>query len=361
MPGKLKKLFQIPRAAIVWTAIYFVVLYALFQLMFGFDILSAAHWARLAHMRLHGLPGLSFGLLLLSALPVYFAIMNFIAKNKKAPIPLPFCPDKKDAKKEKVATADEKDKEPEIQIPEILPTEMREPYLRAKRSGAPRQQVFAPIISKNENDAHPAAPTVEKPAIAQTMQPTDLPEPITDHPPSAATEMPHDAQTDDDFPLPTDFDFDAPAKANAPVFKSVSFGGADADLSADTPVPQSLGEGGVAKGVNYAEHKGLMSAMKDKGFDVRSDGEIVIATKGDKKFAIAMHDDPDFWIADGDDWFATGKQKASPVVSVRAAADAAGAKPVLYLARENIMELGTLREKWTADGIAVVTDLNDIE
>ena len=88
--------------------------------------------------------------------------------------------------------------------------------------------------------------------------------------------------------------------------------------------------------------------------------QVKIETFGDKKFAIATHDDPDFWIADGDNWFATGKQKTSPVAAAVAAAKTENAIPVLLLKSENIMDLADLRKKWDADGVKIITDMSEL-
>lgn len=81
-----------------------------------------------------------------------------------------------------------------------------------------------------------------------------------------------------------------------------------------------------------------------------SDNGLIFATD----MAIAIHDDTDFWIADADNWFATGKQKPSPIAALLRTADT-GRRPVLYLGAQNIMNIDELRENWQADGICVIT------
>jgi hypothetical protein len=75
---------------------------------------------------------------------------------------------------------------------------------------------------------------------------------------------------------------------------------------------------------------------------------------------VAIHDDDDFWIADSENWFASGKQKPSPAAAAIAAAKDADATPVLLLRSENIMDLESLREKWKSDGIKIIKDLSEL-
>ncbi len=124
--------------------------------------------------------------------------------------------------------------------------------------------------------------------------------------------------------LPENFDLEANEESTAPVFKELNWEDDDSDVQTTL------------------------------------ESEVKIETFGDKKFAIATHDDPDFWIADGDNWFATGKQKTSPVAAAVAAAKTENAIPVLLLKSENIMDLADLRKKWDADGVKIITDMSEL-
>ncbi len=124
--------------------------------------------------------------------------------------------------------------------------------------------------------------------------------------------------------LPENFDLDADEESTVPVFKELNWEDNNSDLPTSTK------------------------------------SEVAIEVHNGKKFAIVTHDDSDFWIADGDNWFATGKQKTSPVATVIAAARAENAIPVLLLKSENIMDLADLREQWNADGVKIITDLSEL-
>ena len=78
------------------------------------------------------------------------------------------------------------------------------------------------------------------------------------------------------------------------------------------------------------------------------------------KYAIATHDDKDFWIADDETWFAAGTARPSPVAAAKNAAAAHGLRPVLYLAQSNIMDLDARRDAWRADGVLVISDPSEL-
>ncbi len=78
-------------------------------------------------------------------------------------------------------------------------------------------------------------------------------------------------------------------------------------------------------------------------------------------FAIATHDDADFWIADETTWFASGKTKKSPVAAAIAAANDANAKPALLLLATNIQDLADKIQEWESMGIKIIKDINEIK
>ena len=373
--SKLREFFTVQKLAFIWTVMYFVVLYFLFWFMFRFDMMSPAHWFKLTRVHLHGLPGLAFGTLILATVPVYVAMLSFIIKNKKSPVPLPFCAEKKSESSTDETTDTTDLPENDIAIPKNMPTEMIEPYLRTMRGNANNNtKAYKLDISENKNDLiapkmiQTESPVIEKEPIATLHAGPQKPSSFAHAAENMMSKESADIQpkdmgesgSDSNFPLPTDFDFDAPVEKSAPVFKSLSFGPAEKSEDAVTESPTEPGSIG---------YKNTKSVLKDKGFDISTDGDIIIATAKDKKFAIAVHDDSDFWIADESsqnddepiDWFATGKQKPSPAHAARAAAAKHNAKPVLYLAKDNIMDLENIREKWESGGVLVVTDPNDIK
>ena len=78
------------------------------------------------------------------------------------------------------------------------------------------------------------------------------------------------------------------------------------------------------------------------------------------KMAIAIHVDPDFWIADEENWFASGKQKVSPVLAAKNIAKKHGVTAALYLAQKNIMDLDSQIEIWKSAGVILITDPDQI-
>ena len=107
----------------------------------------------------------------------------------------------------------------------------------------------------------------------------------------------------------------------------------------------------------------LIKYLNDKNAEYTTDGDIIIVSRlssFDSPVAIATHDDPDFWIADGDNWFAAGKQKDSPIDKLRAAAKAANAMPTLYLATTNIMDIDNKITEWESLGVRVIKSLDEL-
>lgn len=137
--------------------------------------------------------------------------------------------------------------------------------------------------------------------------------PVTQSEPSA----PEPAQPEPTaaLPLPDDFDFTmAPEQSAAPMFREISF---------DSPKPAA------------------------------PDG--IIIRDG---FAIATHDDDDFWVADDETWFANGKQKPSPVMAALGAARDNNLKPALRLVARNIMDIDSKIAEWESMGIEIMTGAN---
>ena len=343
---KVLEFLQKNKYALIWTICYGVIIWAVLKWLFNFDIFSGAQWHILMHAQLRGFPGFVFGILILAAIPMYIATTSIILRTKKPlfTIPLPQfmqpVPDDtikptQDTEPQNADTAPIVDTTP-TPAPKEIPTELRAAFIRARaHSGhAPKSN----FDISNITSSPPATP-----APQPELQP--------------ATEL----------PLPTDFDvaednpFDMGTPTFAPVFSDVNFdndtGTTDADTDTQapienkpTPAPTQL-PGDVtddlrpvaeylsAKGIEHTIESGIIFTLQD---------------------AIAAHNDPDFWIADDTNWFASGKQKPSPADAVLAAGAARGVRPVLYLGQTNILDLDARRAQWTRDGITVITDLNDL-
>ena len=75
---------------------------------------------------------------------------------------------------------------------------------------------------------------------------------------------------------------------------------------------------------------------------------------------IYEHSDEDFWIMDGESWFAAGKQIDSPIPELKNLAKQNGLTPVLYLASQNIMDFENIVKQFSDDGIRVITKLEEL-
>jgi hypothetical protein len=190
---------------------------------------------------------------------------------------------------------EKKEEKPENPKPEIEEI--------ALPAGLPTELRGAFIRAKSNMSALPTNPSQTPPSPAPSAQQTPIPE----------------HQTDSALPLPDDFDFGgaAPETINAPMFREISF---------DEPVPP------------------VSNTMSQTSDDI---------TIKDSR-AIATHDDPDFWIADEPNWFATGKQKKSPIKKLIAAATEHNAQPELHLITENIMDLNDKITEWKSQGIKII-------
>lgn len=286
---KIMEFFNQSKHAIIWTVAYFVVLYSILFLIFGFNLFSARHWDIVFNLRLHGFAGFVFCIILLASIPIYIATIKTVIKTGK---PIFEREKKKAAEKKEEKKTTEETTTPIASFPQSMPRELHEPFLRS------RSQPFK----------FSAAP-VQSPSTQQPEQP--LPPESTPEPTQAG--------------LPMDFDFDAPTtsssplESSAPVFKEFSFGD-----SSDKKEPETDG------------------------------------IKVQNGFAVATHDDTDFWIADEDVWFASGKSKPSPVSAVIKFAAEKQLSPALHLVESNIMDLEARKKEWEEKGVKIISDLSEI-
>ncbi|MDE6481918.1 MAG: hypothetical protein K2L25_03820 [Alphaproteobacteria bacterium] len=323
---KISEIFTAHRHAIIWTICYILIMDCILGSLFNFDMFSRAAWVRLMHSRLYGFGGFVFGILILAALPLYAATTAVIMRTQKplftlwvpgfikrafAPPPPP-ADEKADAPAKPEAAAEP---EPE-KFPDSMPAELRGAFIRARRGGT-RIQVSA------FDNSHIIAQPEPQPVMAAAA--------------AGATD------TADDFPIPTDFDMSYPPESDDaifPSFKDINFDDAPA---ASTPAP--------------ATSASTTPPPQIPLDGAHADGDFIIY----KNNLIAVHDDPDFWIADDTDWFASGKQRPSPIAPLKQRAVELGLTPVLYLARTNILDLDARIEKWTADDVTVISNLDDLK
>ena len=285
--------------------------------MFKFNIFSITHWHRLAHTHLHGFPGFVFGILILAMIPLYIATSTLIIRKNQPLITIPLPKIKPSPAPQTADTTDTSDAPaPDTDTPELsddVPDEMRHIFARASRN----LERFAAY-----NRTNTTAP--------QTQNDTSTPD------------APVHTENDLDLPIPTDFDItldDTPDMfTNAPTWTDISFDTPNTDEPKSTP-NEKLAQHLTAHGTEFS--------IQDDVFITPT-------------HAIIAHSDPDFWVTDDDNWFATGKSRPSPIKTVVSVAQSHNLTPVIYLDATNILDIETLIPQWESDGIIVITDINKI-
>lgn len=337
------------RHIITWTITYVFIMWAILRGLFNFNMFSSLHWSYLAHAHLRGFAGFVFGILILAAVPMYIATTALVARSG-APlftIPIPkflkraFAPPAPAYTPADDTPTPADDTPAEKPLPDGLPLELRGAFLRA-RGRVGTEQISSFDMRAMDN---------------VTSQNT----------------TPQNTTTDiaGDLPLPTDFDdmgaFDdfAPDAATghdisdtpAPVFHEIKFDGFDDDTAVEIPhddVPATPD----TRAADTPTTNGAPTITDFLGAHnmpiIATDDDVIVTDK----YAIATHDDPSFWVADGDTWFATGRQKPSPVVAATRVAAARGVVPVLYMTCDNIMNIDARRADWEKSGVVVTNDLD---
>ena len=128
-----------------------------------------------------------------------------------------------------------------------------------------------------------------------------------------------------------------------PTFTEINFDEPDATPDTDTQTDTN-------------DNSELIKYLTENNKAYSTDDNIVITDT----HAIITHSDPDFWVADTDNWFAAGRVCPSPIIAVQNAATQHNRTPVIYLATKNIMDIDKLIPEWQSAGITVITDLSDI-
>ena len=343
MLDKIVNFYKSNKYAILWSIGYFVATWAIMQYMFDFNIFSRTRWIQLAHAHLYGFPGFVFGILILAAVPMYIATTVVIARTKEPLVsikiperiktffinafqqtPLEQQEEKVEmpAPEQTVENVETPTETPEpAPIPEMVPSELRVAYARAREH-----------IGRTQTSAFDLG-NVTKPAKT-----VDTPTPEQD--------------TVEDMPIPSDFDIDDVDGMidSVPQFTDINFD--DDDESDDEIDEQEFSD--IHKVSDTVQD--VVKYLDSKSVPYTVDGEVVVTDK----FAIVSHTDPDFWVADAENWFAAGKTRKSPIKAVVDAAIEHNVHAVLYLGAENIMDIETLRATWQEDNISVITDLKDL-
>lgn len=305
---KVYEFFKTHKHAVTWTIFYGTAIWTLLYFLFGFDIFCSAQWHKLFRAELHGFGGFVFGLIMLTALPIYISTTWIIIRNKKPlislSIPLPSFLHKPEPATESVTEkVAEEPQTTEPIIPDDVPMEIRSTFIRAQKRISLTDIIDTPTI----------------PAItAQTSEVNDIPLPL-------------------DFDIPA---IDEPAPIDMPTFQEINF--------------DSGNETSQAPEHNAAEI--LIEYLTKNNRNFKTDKDIVIT----ETHAIATHCDPDFWVPDNENWFAAGKTCPSPIIAAKTAADTHGVKPAIYLASRNILDIDTQISNWESDGILVIENLDQI-
>lgn len=299
-----------------WTIWYFFIIWLILKYIFRFDMFSAHYWWKYFHATLHGFGGFVFGFLMYAIIPIYIATTIITWRKQEFVIPIPFkeTVSKLFAKKNKEPepetepapeTTEEKN-EPEY--PADLPPELRVPFMRAKNN----LPLTGAVSIYNQS-------TVKK-------EPQPQPVPIAEQ---------------SEIPIPMDFDisenFDNDSlNDSVPTFRDIDF---DAPIATEKELENNT--------TKY---------LKEKNIDFETYHDFVAT----EKFVIYEHNDEDFWIMDGDSWFATGKQKDSPITELIDLAKQNDLRPVLYLHSKNIMNIDGVIENFESLGVTVVKDLDEL-
>ena len=315
------ELLKSHKYAIIWTIFYVLLVWFILYFLFNFSIFNAAQWHKLARAELHGFAGFVFGLLILSALPLYIATTTLIIRNKKPlitiPTPkiaLPKITKKTENNAPTPATSTEAAEEKEEKLPDELPPELHSIFIRMRNRISAYDQSIATM---------PDTPT---PNI-------DIPE-----------------TSNFSLPLPTDFDIelnDVPGTDNTtdfsvPVFTDITF----EDNSAPTDNTE-------VKDIN---NKKMIEFLSNNNTPFVTSADIIATDT----HAIITHSDSDFWVIDNENWFANGKTRPSPISQVQQFATKHNLTPVIYLESTNIMDLDTHVKSWKSNGIIVITSPEEL-
>lgn len=299
-----------------WTIWYFFIIWFILKFIFNFNMFSGYYWWKFFHATLHGFGGFMFGIIVYSALPLYIATTLITYRKKELIIPIPFSQtiskifSKKTEEPEKTPENPEPEPEQTIdpEFPSDLPPELRVPFQRVKNR--------LPLTS--------GVSVYNKPSVA-TQKTT---EPKT---------KPDDTSS---IPIPMDFDISDTIEPtmpdSVPTFK---------DLDFDIPIA-----------TEKELENNTTKYFKDKNIDFETYQNFVAT----EKFVIYEHNDEDFWIMDGDSWFAAGKQIDSPVKELIDLATQNDLTPVIYLASQNIMDIDNTIANFESAGICVVKDLDEL-
>ena len=337
--NKVLDFFTSNKYAIIWTVCYVFIVWAILYGLFNFNIFVYQNWVRLFHAQLRGFPGFVFGILILAAIPMYIATTIIILRTKKPLFTVHLPKFLEPVPEEKTATADtesseapeEKDTSEEQPAQQkTIPTELRAAFIRARAhiGPAPKSNFdIGNMVSKQNN----------------------------------TTELSTNDLTSQDGELPLPSDFDIATDDNTPIFsESPSFTPvfSDIDFDDDSSKQEDATNPSITPNSEISEDlKPVIEYLTGKNKDFIIQGNLILTSQD----VIAAHNSSDFWIADEKTWFASGKQKPSPIEELITKSSETNLPPILYLGSTNILDLETNIKDWEDAGIKVITDLNELK
>ena len=301
-----------------WTFWYFLVIWLILKYIFNFDMFSQLYWWKFFHTQSHGFIGFVLTALIYTIIPIYIATTIVMYRTKEPIIKIVFVNKVCDCIKNLIATKPkaepipeeptEEQTKPDFEYPDDLPHEMRVPFRRIKEHMA---------LTSNTVQSNTFAP----------QQKTPLNEPEQQTQPEA-------------FPIPTDFDIENDTTDNnfdnkVPTFTEINF---------DEP-----------KKPSEPSNK-MTEYLKNNNIEFETFNDFIIT----KKHLMYVHNDPDFWIFDDDNWFAAGKQIESPVSVMQKMAKDEELMPIIYFESTNIMDFDGTVQKLQEQGIVVITEPSEL-
>lgn len=318
--NKILEFFKSHLIIVKWTIWYFFIFWLILKCIFGFDMVSYHYWWKFFHATLHGFFGFVFGALICSMIPLYIVTTTITYRNQEYVIKIPFIdkvfafiskifkkPEQKSEEKIIEEPAPEPEQQTTKQYPDDLPPELRIPFMRAKQ--------HLPLTG--------AISTYNKPISKTSTQIQTNEEP-----------------TSNEIPIPNDFDigdaFDTTTDS-VPTFTDINF---DTPISTETQLQNNTTKYFDKTNTEYETYHEFVAT---------------------EKYLIYEHNDEDFWVMDGDTWFASGKQKDSPINELIEIAKQNGLQPVIYLASENIMDVDGTIKNFETNNIRVIKNLDDLD
>lgn len=302
-------------------------MWAILYFMFNFSIFNITQWQKLARAELHGFAGFVFGILILSALPMYVATTTLIIRTKKplitATIPkikLPKPSSKPSTTPKPTTESDTPDTTPTDdnkdtqKLPEDLPPELHSAYIRAYNH-IPLTNIVPPQTNTSESI------------------------------------LPN--ESNDTLPLPTDFDIqlnNIPGMEDTPTFNMPVF----TDINFDDAIEDT--ENAIETTTHTPDNSDLIKYLTEHNIPHEKHDDIITTPTR----AIITHSDENFWVADKENWFANGQTRPALQLQITEFATAHNLEPVIYLAAQNIMDIDQHIKSWQSDGITIITSPDEL-